>query len=344
MRLKLFFLFFTLLNTNLGFADPSIKIGVSLPLTGGAASNGETIKNSILMASKDNDQEKRVKFIFEDDRLEPAKTVSNVSKFLKIDKVDGLIIFGSPTSLAVNSIAEKAKIPMIGLSIVEKVVKDKKYVVKHWVTTKVEAMALNKEFELKNYNSIAIVTLENDAMLALRKDFVNKFSKNIVLDEQIQPKEIDFKAIITKIKRLNPDAVYNLLWSPQVALFSKQLRNFNYKGEIFGAHNLENIFEIKAANGALENVWFVSGDDCHSYNYYTAYRKIFNQEPVTGGINGYDAAKLFITGAMSGDINKHLHTVKDFDGAYGRYSATGSNDFDIKAAIKLIKDGKIVCK
>src|SRR5262245_32932037 len=78
------------------------QIGVSLPLTGALALNGEYFQRGVLMAAADT--KTTVRFIFQDDAFSPKNTVSIVKHFLGVDKVDALIVFGSNTSNAVNAL------------------------------------------------------------------------------------------------------------------------------------------------------------------------------------------------------------------------------------------------
>ena len=88
----------------------NITCGVVVPLTGGLASLGNSIKNSIQLASEKFDKEKHVSFLFEDDQYLPKNTTSAVTKFTQVDRVQCLIVFGSTPSIAVSDLAEKAKV------------------------------------------------------------------------------------------------------------------------------------------------------------------------------------------------------------------------------------------
>ena len=95
------------------------RIGVVLPLTAGPVFSGEVIKNSILLAKKRFDLDDCVQFLFEDDQFQPKNTVTAVSRLIETEKVDGVIVYGTPTALAVNERLEREKIPMIALSILD---------------------------------------------------------------------------------------------------------------------------------------------------------------------------------------------------------------------------------
>ncbi len=321
------------------YADTPVKIGVVAPLTGTKSSIGNTVKNSVTLASSRFNPSGEVKFIFEDDQFLPRNTVSAVSKLLLEDKVDGLLVYGSHTALAVSPLVETAKRPMIAFSIVERLVQGKEFTMKHWVPARTEQAALAEEVKRRGYKRVAIVTMQNDAMYDLRQLFRDSKLAEIVLDEDFPPDNIDFRPTCARIKALNPDAVYNLLWAPQPAVFSKQLRAHGYEGAFFGAHNFEDMNEVKASQGALVGAWFVTLDDRGAGEYFKSYTERFSSYPTAGGVNAFDAAKMMIEGAKSTNLNTYLHTLKDFDGALGKYSASASNDFEIRAMLKVVGEG-----
>lgn len=319
----------------------ALKIGVIAPFSGAAAASGETVRNSILLAQEKFDSQRTVNFVFEDDQLQPKNTVVSVEKLIAQDRVNGLIVFGSPTSLAVSSIAEKNKVPMVALSIVDKVVAGKSYVFKHWVASRAENELVVAEVQRRGYTRVAVVASTNDAMLALREHFIASKIADIVYSEDFSRDETDFRTAVAKIRIANPDAVYNLLWSPQASLFARALRDGGVIVPMFGVHNLEDPSQIEASGGALNGAWFVTGDDSLAAEYYRDYKARFGAAPVAGGPNAFDVAKMYIEAAKSKNIPDFLRNLNNFHGAYGEYGATGNNDFMIKAAIKSITDGKI---
>jgi branched-chain amino acid transport system substrate-binding protein len=318
-------------------AQNKFRIGVVAPLTGTAASSGETIKNSVLLASKHFNQNHKVEFLFEDDQLSPKETVKAVNKLIKVDRVAALIVFGTPTSLAVNMIAEAHKVPMIALSIHDQVVKGKQFVFKHWVSAEKENEKIISEAKKRAYQRVAVVATVNDAMLKLRDLFAQNTKNLLVANEECNRDELDFKPIIMRLLQAKPDAIYLLLWSPQPGLFAKQLRLAGFKGDLFGVHNLEDPKEIAISAGALTGAWIATGDDQHAQKYYESYLDTYGSLPSAGGINAYDVSKILIEGSHSQELHAYLKTLKDFSGAYGTYDATGQNDFNIPATIKTLK-------
>jgi branched-chain amino acid transport system substrate-binding protein len=315
-----------------------IRVGVSVPLTGNLAHIGITVKNSILLASKENDPSHRIEFLFEDDSYLPRNTVTAVNKFLNVDKVKGLIIFGSGGGMAVSELAERHKIPMIALATAINMTEGKQYVFRHLLDAERESMKVVAEVERRKYQSVAIVCTLQDGMLALRDAFLKKAKVNVVLNQEVLPDEISFRAIATQVKQKSPDAVYLLLLPPNLAYFVRQLHELGYSGQLFSAHQAEDRAEFKAASGTLKGVWYVNTDDSRAADFYARYEAAFHAEPANTAVNAYDVAKLMIRGIESGAAPKYLKAVKGFEGVIGTYNASGGNDFDLPVAVKVITE------
>lgn len=312
-----------------------LKVGVIVPLSGALSQSGECIQNSILLAQRQFDPENSVEFIFEDDQFLAKNSVVAATNLIKRKGVRALVVYGTPTSLAVAPIAEKFAVPMIALSIHPAVVAGRSYVMKHWVAAERQNELVVQEILKRGYKTVAIVTGINDAMLKLRDLFVSAGVATVVLNEEFDLKETDFRSVTNRIRHLNPDAVYLLLWPPQPAIFSRQLRELRFKGPIFGVHNIEDRQEHLNAHGALDGAWLVSGDNSQADSFNEQYRKVYGIDPLSGGANAFDIATILIRGRNK-PLNKWLHSIKEFSGACGTYSATPDNDFDLKAVVKSI--------
>jgi branched-chain amino acid transport system substrate-binding protein len=322
---------------SLGVAECPLKVGVTTALSGSLASIGTSVKNGVRMADREWDKNSCVKFIFEDDSFTPRNAVSAARKLLDIDHVQGLIVFGAGGALAVAPLAEAVHVPMIAIAIDRSIVTGRQYVMKHWPTTEVETAELVGEVKRRGYKSVAVIATTQDAMLGLRQVFVDKVSVPILIDESFLPVESDFRAIVPRIKAQNVEAVYLVLLPPQLALFAKQLRAIGYTGELFGAHQLENLDEVRAAEGALNGAWFVSGGDAAADpTFARRYRAIFKEDLHHGAYNGYDVAKMFILGQAEKDLNLYLHNLRDFSGVMGTYSTTAENDFTLPVSLKVV--------
>lgn len=335
MKSRLLLSLFALFFAPIAAAEP-LSIGVIAPLSGTAAASGETVRNGMAIAEDECNADHAAKFLFEDDQLQAKNTVTAVNALLARD-VRGLVVFGTPTSLAVNDIAEKKRVPMMAFSILPKVVEGKQFVMKHWVTADAENEAVVAEVKRRGYKRVAVMTTNNDAMLALKDRFVRSSPAEVVLAQDFDRDNTDFTSTISKLRALAPDAVYVLLWAPQPGVFVRQLRTAGYQGAIFGVHNIEDPNEIAAAAGGLRGAWIVTGDDRQGAAFNAEYLRRFGKKPAAGAANAHDVACMFAAAARSGrDINAYLHGITDFHGVFGVYSATPRNDFTLPVGRKVI--------
>lgn len=99
--------------------------------------------------------------------------------------------------------------------------------------------------------------------------------------------------------------------------------------------------EIANSEGTLEGAWLVTGDDREAGFFYEAFNKMFpGTKAFSETVYAYDLAKMLIEGAILGDINGYFHTVKDFNGALGKYGSNGKNSFQFNVVVKEVtKDG-----
>ncbi len=317
-----------------------LKCGVVLPLTGPMSSLGASIMNSMILAHEDAHGADSVDFIFEDDQFTPRNTVALVTKLINIDQVACLVVFGSTTSLSIADLVERRGVPTISIAISEKVSAGKQYIMRHYIRVSTQAEGLAREVEKRRYPSVAILSTEQDAALALREAFLSRWGKVPVLDERLVPGMLDCRGTALKVKGAAPSAVMLNLLPPQTAICSRQLREMGYKGEFFSGPFAGNQSEITASQGALDGAWFIRNDDSLAGEYYVKYQSRFSAAPEIEGSNGYDVAKLIIAGAKSKNLNEYLHTVTGFKGILGTYSAA-NNTFDIPVGLRTVVKGKV---
>ena len=89
----------------------TIKIGVSIPLSGDVAFLGEGVRDAMLLAKENLGYTKyNYEIIFEDDQFNSTNTLTAVNKLISIDKVSVISSLGSNLGNVVSPIAEENKI------------------------------------------------------------------------------------------------------------------------------------------------------------------------------------------------------------------------------------------
>lgn len=343
---KFLFLALILFSNSLVFAESKdkIKVGISLPLSG-VAPFGVAVKNGIELfySTLPKDQKEKFELIYEDDQNSSIKAVSVYKKLREFDDIDVLITCTSNTSKAVSSLANRDKIPQIAIASDYGVVENKDYAVNLWVTPDSETEKLIKEVRKRGYKKLARISAIHDGTLAFKKSFdkYNQGSVSIVDDREVTTDLLDFKSIIQRIKRKKDvDAILVNLYTGQNGVFAKQAKEMGLAYPLFNYELFESEQEVKLSKGTLIGAWYVqasAGDN----KFLDKYRKAYPKAPTFGAANGYDAIGLIVSAVnLNQDINKYLHSVKDYKGALGKYSAKGDNTFTLPAVIKTItKDG-----
>jgi len=315
-----------------------LRVGVILPLSGAMSASGLTARNSLELAQSRSNA--RVRYLYEDDSFEPKNSVTAARKLISIEKVHALIVWGTPTSLAVSDLAEKQQVPLIAISMLEQVVRGKKFVMKHWIPSPTIHEKLSFELLARNIRRVAVVTLINDAMLDLKERMIDDPRFHVVFSSDHVKGDLDFRTTVSKLRNTNPQGVYVLLWSPQLHVFARQLREAGYQGSVFGTQNMEDRNEILAATGALDGAWFVGVDEAP--HYAAEYQSKFGSAPVAGGANFYDIALMLANCAEeSSDLNRCLHSLRDFTGLLGTYSATTDGSFSLQGKTHCIQGDDI---
>jgi branched-chain amino acid transport system substrate-binding protein len=330
-------------------AESKPKLGVILPLTGKATIAGEAVRNGATMA---NDiLGAPFELVFEDNGLDNGKTISAARKLLKTEGVLGIIVYASGPSNVASPIAEAAEIPMIGMSVDLNVSRNKNWVMIHWASNKNVADMLFEELERRSVKSIAILTSQVQGTIDLEEYFLSVASKKgieVVFKKQLLPTEIDFQTPITVLKQKQPEAIFVNLYYGQAGLFTNQAVKMGLKPQFFSHFIFDDDNEIKNAEGSLEGAFFAntsSGD----LSFDKEYKVRFGKRPVVGGIAAYDIVELFYEAFKNSDgsksgINKFLHTVRDFNGKIGRYSALPNNSFDVPTSLRIITNGEAIQK
>jgi branched-chain amino acid transport system substrate-binding protein len=341
-----FFFAFLLCLPNVAICEKH-KIGVILPLTGKAAIAGETVRNSIVLANDDLGQPFEI--IFEDNGLENTRTVTAVRSLIQTSQVKSLIVYGSGPSNAAAPIAEQMRIPMVGLSVDPSVSRSRKWVMIHWAHNERTADLLISELKRRSISRIAVITSQVPGILDLDEVFLQRAEAAgllVVFKKQILPTETEFGAIISNLRASKPQAVFINLYFGQSGLFALKCALQGFRPQFFGQFVFDEQTEVSTAQGALNDAFFANSSP-GDLSFDNAYLKRFGKRPTLGGIGAYDVTSILALSfkqapSIPESVNSYLHTLRDFSGKIGRYSALSDNSFDVPAAIGRIVDGQVV--
>lgn len=175
--------------------------------------------------------------------------------------------------------------------------------------------------------------------------------------EGIDPKASDYKALMTKIKALNPDMIYFAgITQNNAGQIIKDMRGVGMTADQVKFMGPDGIFEqafIDAAGqdaeGAYATFGGVPGKELTGAGqvWYEAYKQQFGAEPEAYAAYGYEAAKVVIQAlnqVCKNDRTAILDAVmgtKDFTGVLGTWSFDANGDTTLSTLSgNVVKDGK----
>ena len=163
---------------------------------------------------------KPIQLVVADNKGEPAESTNAMTKVIQ-DKVVGITgYFTSSNAIAGSSVAESSKIPFLAtaatnpkVTVDEKTGKVKDYTfrvcfIDPFQGTVGANYALNT---MKVKKAAVLVDSSADYSKGLAQFFKEAFTKGggeILIEEAYLQKDQDFKAILTKIKAINPEIIY----------------------------------------------------------------------------------------------------------------------------------------
>ena len=325
---------------------PVMKVGIVMPMTGPAGVLGEASKKAVELAlSKFSaDQLTRVEVIYADDQFDPKQTVSVTQKLIDVDKVDALITYSSPSSVAASYIAEKASVPMIGLGNSTDINGGKQWVVRYMLGPEAQAAAIEKLLLKGKYKKIAIIWNQSDGPKSVHDQLVKILPAGgyeIVADESVTKGENDFKTSVAKLRSAKPDVIIAYI-SPQVGVFAKQAKDLGLNIPLVSGPVFEIVDQLKAAQGGLDNQLFVSNNNISFIDdYFTKYASY----PTIAGDYISDAITRLVQIAQGSDLsNSAINDAlrKDFSGVSGSYIYNGDGSFDVVQVVKKWDGNKFV--
>lgn len=326
-----------------------LRIGVILPLTGDGASTGAAVRNGMMLALEKLPRAVReqMQIYYEDDALQPKQTLAAYRELRQMKDIQAVVSLSSSTSKSLAPLTDLDQIPQIAIATDPKVVQGRKWVVNFWVTAEEEARLAAAEAVKRGYKRIARISSIHDFPLAMKEHFDKARAGRIqiALDEDYAPDNKDFRTYLAKLRQQKDmDAVLMVLMPGQLGVFAKQLRASGINLPMFGIETFEELSEVQASEGALIGQWYVNTDD-PNHLFIDEFKARFPKSSLYGASNGHDIMLLLGSAVEHGyrttaQVNQYLHTLKDFTGALGAYSASGDNRFTLPAAVKIVtKDG-----
>jgi branched-chain amino acid transport system substrate-binding protein len=185
---------------------------------------------------------------------------------------------------------------------------------------------------------------------------ITKFAKEknkikIVALEHITPGDKDFTAVLTKLKKLNPDAIYMGVYQPEGSLMVRQAKALGIKAKLLSEDAVYHPKFLEVGGKAAEGTFLTfakAPDTPERKDFEKTYMKMWNVKTIGSyGYYAYDAAMILLEAikkAGTTDTNKVVDMLRNttWNGVTGEIKFDYKGDRKLAHIIWIVKDGKFV--
>lgn len=323
-------------------SSDAILIGEVGSMTGPEATFGQSTHKGIMLAvqeinarpNKLRGKPLRIKTI--DDQGKPEEAATAMNALITRDKV--LAVLGevaSSLSLQMAPAAQKAQVPMVSPSSTNvRVTQVGDYVFRVCFVDPFqgEVMAKFARHTLQATRVAVLRDIGSDYSMGLADAFAEKLREmggQIVADESYRKGDVDFRAQLTTIKGVAPEAVFVPGYYNDVGLVAKQARDLGLSVPLMGGDGWDSAKLYEIGGSALEGSYFsnhysVDDPSPRIKQFVEAYKAKYNGEVPDGlAAQGYDAAMILAdaierAAELTGpSVRDALAATKDYDGVTG---------------------------
>jgi branched-chain amino acid transport system substrate-binding protein len=340
-----------------------ILVGEYGSLTGGIATFGISTRNGSEMAFNEINQKggilgKQVKLLVEDDQSKPEEAGTVVTKLINQDHVVAVIgHVASSHSLAAAPICQANQIPMVSPSSTNpRVTQVGNYIFRVCFIDPFQGAVMAKfaADTLKLKKVAILVDVRSDYSVGLQTFFRQQFRQlggEIVAEQSYSQGDSDFRAQLTQIKSLNPEAIYVPGYYTEVGTIVHQARELGITVPFLGGDGWDSPKLWEIGGTSLNGCYFsdhYSTDDPNPavQKFVSDYKAHYKEVPDALAALAYDAARILgdaITRAGSTDgakVRDALAATKDFPGVTGSITINSDRNAVKPAVVLKVENGK----
>lgn len=342
----------------------NVKIGVLAPLTGPAASDGQSVQNSLKLAVERVNKAggllgKQVEMVIYDDRSDPKDATALARKLIEQDEVKGFVAGSySMPSRAVAPLFQEEKIPLVAAYAVHPdVTAAGEYCFRNGFLGTVEGKcAAHTCVELLKGKRIALITSDNDfgrTLAAGFKAYMTSKGKaaQLVSDQTYPMAEKDFKPYLAKIKEAQPDVIFSSGYYFQTGPLVKQAREMGITAKIVGEEGADSPGFVEIAGPASEGFVIITNlnrDDKRPevQTFLKEYQTRYKISPDMVGASAYDAFMIICDAikqakSLEGPaIQKAIAGVKNYNGLTGTIRGFNKGEVVKDVQVQVVKNGQ----
>ena len=296
----------------------ALKIGLVTPLTGDVKTFGESSKNCFLLAVEEANAKggifgKKIETVITDDKNDPTEASNAGSKLINQDMAKFIIgSVSSKCSIPLSEICQSSGVVMVTpTSTNPKVtVRDdgsrKDYIFRACFIDPFQGTVTAK-FALDNDSAKTAAVLfdvGNDYTKGLAEYFKKAFTGGggkVLVYESYTKDDVDFSALLTKVKQANPDVVFLPDYYNKVGLIAKQARQMGIGAPLLGGDGWDSPDMLKIAGDAIHCVCFTNhyspqDPSPEVQDWVKKYEAKYGSKPDALATLAYDATNMLLEG------------------------------------------------
>jgi len=336
------------------------KIGVISILTGPGAAYGEAITQGFRLAQEEINARGgvRIDLVIEDSSGKQEQALASAQKLINSDQV--VAILGPTLSTEMKVVGPEANasgVPIMGTSTTAQgITQIGKFVFRNSLP---EALAIpasiGKAVKTYRIRKVALFYGNDDVFTKSGFDTMKKVAVDLNLSiltiETFQKGQADYKAQLTKIKNLAPDAIFCSALYEEGGVILSQARKMGITVPFVGGNGFNSPKVIEIAKDAAEGLvvatpWFGEKDDPKVKAFVAKYEKRYGKKPDQFAAQAYDGLFLMAEGlrkagkADRAALRDALAGIRNFPGVLGTFSFDEERDVVMEPAVLIIRNGK----
>jgi branched-chain amino acid transport system substrate-binding protein len=342
---------------------PEIRVGVIVPLTGGAADFGKWAKRGVDLAVSALNSNSASKFsfraVYEDHQMDVKQGVTSFKKLADIDNVKAVVTSGSGVVLAIAPEADRAHIIQLNYAAVSPAIcgsGDYTFTLVNNADVETDEIA---ELAIKKLRIAKVAILyANAAYGVTTKDSVVKSFKSrggeILGEIAFQEGFTDIRAQLLQIKEMNPPAVYFIATIKDSGRLLKQAKELGVTTQWLTYNAFESPEVLSIAGDAADGVIYTSSNlfdlpnpPASASSFLRAYMNAYGERPNIYTATAYDSIMLLSRAIAQSDgtqegIRSALTRTSDYEGAGGRIAFDSHGCVKKLVFLKAVRQGRFV--
>lgn len=347
-------------------APATVKIGLSAPITGNYAEYGQNFNIAVRMAAdeinaKGGIRGRKVEIVTMDSKGDPKESALIAQKFVEDRSIVASIgDFTSSCCLAAAPIYERGGLVQLSPTSSSPLFAPSGDYMFGVVGTQDAEGPFNAKNIARDYlkaKTVSTIYINNDWGVITNDRFVKAAKDckvNVLTAQPFMEGEKDFTAVLTKIRRTNPDALFIAAMYNEAAAIARQIRKMGWDVQLFAPSSVfsSQLLELggDAVEGIVTNAFFVLSDpDPTVQRFIKDFEARAKRFPNLHAACAYDSMMILgkaieKAGFERKPIRDALAQTKGYMGVTGEITFTPAGDVVRKYKIITVENGEWVVK